>query len=96
MDPTLAGLRQNIDRIDRQILELLGQRLELVLKVGDFKRERDLPAYDPAREALMLRTLAANAAEPLDASCAERIFMRIIEESRALEQRHMDAASGNP
>lgn len=95
MDPTIAGLRQKIDRMDRQILELLGKRLQLVLEVGDFKRRHGLPAHDPAREARMLTSLAENAAPPLDASCAERIFARIIEECRGLEQRHIDEAS-NP
>ncbi|EVU19864.1 chorismate mutase type II family protein, partial [Vibrio parahaemolyticus V-223/04] len=41
----LNALRDQIDAVDKQMLELLAQRLELVEKVGEVKSEHGLPIY---------------------------------------------------
>lgn len=87
--PELERLRRAIDEVDRQILELVAERVRLVLQVGDVKRAHDMPVYDPERERRVLETLAAAAPEPLDATTIKRVFERIIDESRRLEQHHM-------
>ncbi|HWO12731.1 MAG TPA: chorismate mutase [Polyangiaceae bacterium] len=89
MAPGIPQLRVSIDILDREILELVARRLELVMKVGEVKRSLGLAAHDPARERDLLDKVAAAAAPPLTAAMAQRIFQCIIEESRALEQRHM-------
>ncbi|MEF1298313.1 chorismate mutase, partial [Vibrio parahaemolyticus] len=50
----LNALRDQIDAVDKQMLELLAQRLALVEKVGEVKSEHGLPIYAPDREAAML------------------------------------------
>ena len=87
--PELDELRRAIDEVDRKILELAAERVRLVLEIGDIKRARNMPVYDPERERRVLENLAALAREPLDATTVKRIFERLIDESRRLEQRHM-------
>jgi chorismate mutase len=87
--PELAELRVAIDAVDHELLELLRRRIALVLRVGDFKRERSLPVYDPERERLLLERLSAEARPPLDDVTVRRVFERIIDEARRLEQRHV-------
>lgn len=89
MDPELAELRDAIDSLDRQILELVAQRVEVVLKVGDYKRARSLRVYDPARERDVLDKLSAACRAPLTKETVRRIFERLIDESRRLEQLHV-------
>jgi chorismate mutase-like protein len=89
MAPGIPQLRQAIDELDRQILELVSERLRLVMKVGEVKRSLGLDVYDPAREKDLLERVARAAPAPLTSAMAERIFQRIIEESRNLEQRHV-------
>jgi len=89
MAPGIPQLRQSIDELDRQILELLAERLRLVMRVGEVKRGLGLDVYDPARERELLERVASGAPPPLTAAMAQRIFERIIEESRGLEQRHV-------
>jgi chorismate mutase / prephenate dehydratase len=89
MAPGIPQLRESIDALDREILELVARRLELVMKVGEVKRSLGLTVHDPARERDLLERVAAAAAPPLTAAMAQRIFQCIIEESRALEQRHV-------
>jgi chorismate mutase len=92
MAPDIPQLRQSIDALDQQILELLAERLRLVMRVGEVKRGLGLDVYDPARERDLLDRVARAAQSPLTAPMAQRIFECIIEESRALEQRHVGGA----
>ncbi|MEN9579567.1 MAG: hypothetical protein RJA70_2576 [Pseudomonadota bacterium] len=90
--PGLEPLRAAIDSIDQQILRLLTQRIELVLQVGEAKRQHAAPVYDPERERSVLARLAAAAEPPLQPDRARRIFERIIDECRSQEQQHVSVA----
>lgn len=87
--PDIDELRQAIDDIDRRILELVAERVRVVLAVGDYKRKNGVPVYDPERERSVLARLASLAPEPLDGDTVRRIFERLIDESRRLEQHHV-------
>ena len=50
----LQALRDEIDVIDNRILDLLGQRKDIVGKVADVKRRHQLKVRDRAREASLL------------------------------------------
>jgi chorismate mutase len=88
-DSDLEGLRRAIDTVDQQLLALFQERARLVLAVGDYKRERGLPVYDPERERALLERLGGAAQPPLDTDAVRRIFERLIDEFRSLEQHHV-------
>src|SRR6516225_4494641 len=48
--PSLASLREEIDRLDQQLVELLNRRAEVVVRVGQFKQDRGLEVWSAARE----------------------------------------------
>ena len=52
--PALQELRDRIDAIDHEFLDLLARRNELVNLVADTKRGTDVPIKDPAREASLI------------------------------------------
>lgn len=83
----LSDLRDEIDRIDDRLLELLAERLALALRVGDAKRAEGLPIYDPERERSIFLRLCQRARGPLTPDVVRRIFERIIDETRWAEQR---------
>ena len=87
--PELDSLRVSIDEVDRKILELMAERVRLVLAVGDVKRARQMPVYDPERERRVLDRLASLAEPPLDGPTVRRVFERLIDEMRRLEQHHV-------
>jgi chorismate mutase len=95
-DPRMASLRQRIDQVDRRILELVAERARIVLEVGDYKHERGLPVYDPSRERAMLEQLCEAIPAPLDGEAVQRIFERLIDECRRLEQRHVTNRDAAP
>ena len=86
----LDELRKSIDAVDQQILRLLHERVRLVMQVGEYKRERGIPVYDPARERALLDRLCKAAEPPLDADTIRRIFERLVDESRRIEQHHIE------
>jgi chorismate mutase-like protein len=89
MAPGIQELRQSIDLLDRQLVELVAERLRLVMQVGEVKRQGGLEIYDPERERELLERVAEVAPAPLEPEMARRIFRCIIQESRNLEQRHV-------
>jgi chorismate mutase len=86
----LDQLRREIDSVDQQILKLVHERVRLVMKVGEYKRERGMPVYDPSRERALLDRLCKAAEPPVDADTIRRIFERLVDESRRIEQHHID------
>jgi chorismate mutase len=93
---SLDELRLSIDAVDQSILKLLHERVRLVMAVGEYKRERDMPVYDPARERALLERLTKAAEPPLDEQTVRRIFERIIDESRRIEQHHITEPEPEP
>ncbi|PKF51701.1 bifunctional chorismate mutase/prephenate dehydrogenase [Enterovibrio nigricans] len=82
----LSCLRDQIDEVDKQMVELLARRLALVSEVGEVKSEHGLPIYAPDREAAMLasrREEAASKGVPPD--LIEDILRRTMRESYASE-----------
>ena len=51
----MERLRQEIESIDRQLIELVARRVDLAREVGRAKRTAGLPTLDPAREAAVVR-----------------------------------------
>lgn len=88
--PDLEALRRSIDEIDSRLLALIEERVRLVLEVGDYKRQHGLAIYDPERERKLIERLTAEARLPLEPGTVRRIFERLIDESRRLEQHHAD------
>lgn len=90
---SLEQLRQEIDAIDGQILELLAQRVGHVLAVGEYKRAHGLPIYDPERERSLLERLAERATAPLERDTVRRVFERVVDECRSIELHHNEQAT---
>ncbi|HEX2094576.1 MAG TPA: chorismate mutase [Longimicrobiaceae bacterium] len=59
----LKRLREEIERVDRAIVELVAERVRLGREIGAAKRAAGLPTLDPAREAAVVRRAGALARE---------------------------------
>ncbi len=82
----LSKLRDKIDAVDQQIIDLLAERLRLVGEVGEVKTEHGLPIYVPEREAAMLAKRRAEAeSKGVPADLIEDILRRTMRESYASE-----------
>ncbi|UIJ40307.1 bifunctional chorismate mutase/prephenate dehydrogenase [Vibrio kanaloae] len=83
----LNELRDQIDAVDKKMLDLLAQRLALVEKVGEVKSEHGLPIYVPEREAAMLASRRQEAEKiGVPPQLIEDILRRTMRESYASEK----------
>jgi chorismate mutase len=83
----LHQLREQIDDIDDQILAIVAERMRLAVRIGELKRKRGIPIYDPDRERHIYQRLCSKAPKPVSPDMVRRIFERVIDESRRAEQR---------
>jgi chorismate mutase/prephenate dehydrogenase len=84
-DP-LNALRDKIDAVDKQLIDLLVERLALVSEVGEVKSEYGLPIYAPDREAAMLARRRDEAqAKGVPADLIEDVLRRVMRESYSSE-----------
>ncbi|QEH46229.1 bifunctional chorismate mutase/prephenate dehydrogenase [Aggregatibacter actinomycetemcomitans] len=84
----LAELREQIDSLDQELLQLLAKRQQVVYKVGEVKQQHGLPIYAPQREAEMLQR-KREAAEQMGLSpnLIEDVLRRIMRESYVSENQ---------
>lgn len=75
-------MRQNIDEIDDTILSLLTKRLDLAKSLGEAKKNRGIPIYDPAREKAILLRLVEQNADRLSPNAVKAIWREIFSSSR--------------
>jgi len=80
----LKELREKIDTINFQLLELLNQRAELAVEVGKQKQEKGLPFFDPERESLMLERLLEKNSGPFPDEVIKALFKEIFKASMEL------------
>ena len=79
--------RKQIDEIDAQIIDLLTKRFEIVKKVGEYKKERNIPPLQPERWQQVLQTRKNLAKEKwLNPELIEKIWNLIHEEALKLEK----------
>ena len=80
---TLEELRNQIDVLDRQLVELLSERARAAQMVGHLKAVTSLPVYEPAREKAVYANVRAANKGPLPDIELTHIYERIIDEMRS-------------
>jgi chorismate mutase len=82
----ISDWRDEMDRIDEDLVKLLNKRSACALEIGRIKRELNIPIYSPNREAEVIRHVTSVNPGPLEAGAIRRLFERIIDECRSLER----------
>ncbi|MDO6538891.1 bifunctional chorismate mutase/prephenate dehydrogenase [Alteromonas stellipolaris] len=78
----LDTLREGIDELDTQLVELLAKRNALTTKVGQVKAEAGMPVYVPSREKELIASRRAQAeAVGVSPDLTEDLLRRIMRES---------------
>jgi chorismate mutase len=88
----MAENRAKIDTIDARLVELLNQRAAAAKEIGRAKAAANLAIYEPKREDDVFRNVLAANAGPLSGDALKRVFERIIDEMRSLQNRDRKGA----
>jgi chorismate mutase len=75
---SLNAMRQEIDRIDGEIVRLLNKRASVAVRIGKEKRKKNLPVRDPRREKKVLTRVRKCSKGPLDGAQMKKIYKQII------------------
>jgi chorismate mutase/prephenate dehydratase len=82
----LIKLRQQIDSLDKNIVELLNKRAKITLDVGQAKKSQGKSIYCPDREREILRRIALLSRGPVKPAALEAIYREIMSSSLSLEK----------
>lgn len=63
MNDELENWRKQIDKLDERVLNLLAKRAKIVRKIGQFKKERNIPALDKSRWNKVLNSMLSKSEE---------------------------------
>ncbi|MBT8358153.1 MAG: prephenate dehydratase [Deltaproteobacteria bacterium] len=85
-DSLIDELRQSIDHIDENILDLINQRLVIAKQIGTIKKKKKEKVTDKIRELSVLERLKKINQGDLRNDTLDYIFTQIISESREIQQ----------
>jgi len=82
----LEQLREQLDSVNLEILELINRRAELTKQIGEVKENQSMKRFDPVREREMLDQMTANNHGPFRHSTIEHLFKEIFKASLELQE----------
>jgi chorismate mutase len=84
---TIEDWRAKIDALDRRLVQLLSERAQCALAVGKIKTSQNMEVFDPERERQIILNILKENKGPLDDDALRRIFERVIDECRRIENQ---------
>ncbi len=88
----IKDLRNEIDSIDRQLVKLFTDRMNVAEKVAEYKREHGLPVLDAERERQLLNKVSDLAGEDYE-TYTRVLFSTIMDLSKSYQNKKMFKAS---
>ena len=86
-DEQIEAVRQRIDALDAQLLQLVNERARLAQEIGHLKQgANDAPVYRPEREAMIIQRLQQANPGPLPGGAVRAIWRELMSACRGLER----------
>lgn len=86
----IGPLIEEINVLNEEILEKIGERVSVAIRIGDVKRRHGLPMVDRAREEVVLGHVGGFASHRgLDPEGVRQVFREIIDLCVKAEEEHM-------
>ena len=83
---SLEELRNRIDELDHQLVQLLNERARVVVEIGKLKNKTGIAVYAPDREKEVFARIAKTNKGPLPDKCLVAIWRELMSGSFALER----------
>ncbi len=81
----LSAIREKINNIDNQIIDLWKERMALSLRVAEYKKANNLPILDEQREKDLLDRISLLAGEELE-DYSRELYKKIMSISRSYQE----------
>lgn len=79
-------LRNQLDNVNFDLLELINRRAELVQQIGQVKEKQSMKRFDPVRERTMLDKITTRNDGPFENATIEHIFKEIFKAGLELQE----------
>ena len=83
----IKELRNSIDKVDDQIFDLILKRFDYVEKIGNIKKEMNMPVDDKAREEIIIKRLSEKLSTKINYKEIKKIIGPIISISKDIQRR---------
>ncbi len=83
---TLEEMRKKINHIDVSIVKLLDERAEYVKKIGEYKKSKNIPVYQPDREKNVRTRILKASKRVFPTDALMHVFTEIVSAARSLEK----------
>lgn len=84
----LIELRENINEIDKKIIDLIKERMEISVKIGKYKSENNLSILNNNREKEVIENLKNYNDNKLDNKFIERVWLQIMGYSKIIQNQN--------
>lgn len=92
MELDLTKLREEINDVDKEIVELFTKRMSIAAEVAEYKKEHGLPVLDAARERALLERISQMAGDELG-GYARTLYHTMMDVSKAYQQTKLNPES---
>lgn len=87
MDKRITELRKIMDKIDKDIINLISRRLKTAKSIGKIKKQTSIKILDTNREKIVLDNIAKNTKKKaLNEEFTKKLFKDIIKESKKVQK----------
>jgi chorismate mutase len=83
----IKELRNNIDKVDDQIFDLILKRFDYVKKIGNIKKAMNMSVDDKAREKIIIERLSEKLSTKINYKEIKKIIGPIISISKDIQRR---------
>ena len=91
----IKQLRNEINKINQEILDLFNRRMDLSAQVAQYKKEHGMPIFDPKREEEIIETVRKNARKEFQCETVE-IFKALMNSSKNYQHKILTSAKFHP
>src|SRR5262245_24256422 len=91
---SLADLRREVDRIDREMVEAMNRRAEIAKQIGVLKQAGNERIFDPYRETEVLRQAVEANRGPLSDESVRAVFRELVSGTRTVQARSEERRVG--
>jgi 3-deoxy-7-phosphoheptulonate synthase/chorismate mutase len=82
----LDNLREQIDQVNLQLVEMLNERAKIVQEIGHVKKKQGMNRYEPVRERHMLNLISEHNQGPLETATLQHLFKQIFKAGLDLQE----------
>jgi len=87
MNKQIISLREKIDKIDEELMELLLERIDLAKKVGDLKKKNNMAVEDKQREWEIIERLTQFAKGQIPKDQLIQIFTPVFRSTKQVQNK---------